>query len=171
AALRLRASLFVAALALAAAAPASGDLTAAQKLFRGKLLASSQVSHSIKVTLKKGGFVDPGVLFADLTGDKKDDAVVLVDSGGSAGAIAMYVFSAGSGNDLKIVYRNQRLYRAQARINPGPVAVYSVGQYKPGDELCCPSEYRETTLKWSAKRGRFGVGSRRTVTAPATTAR
>jgi hypothetical protein len=111
------------------------------------------------------------VLFADLTGDTKEDAVVLVDSGGSAGVIAMYVFSAGTGKDLQIVYRNQRLYRGQARVDPGPVAVYSMPQYQPGDELCCPSEYRETTLKWSAKRGRFGVGSRRTITAPATTAR
>ena len=40
------------------------------------------------------------VLFADLTGEGKDDAVVTVDSGGAAGIVAMYVFSAGPGSDL-----------------------------------------------------------------------
>jgi hypothetical protein len=115
------------------------------------------------VTLKKGGFVSRDVLFADLTGEGKDDAVVTVDSGGSAGVIALYVFSAGSAKNLQIVYRNQRLYRAAAQINPGPALVYLLPQYADGDELCCPSAYRQTDLKWSAAKKRFGVASRRTI--------
>lgn len=103
------------------------------------------------------------ILFGDLTGEGKDDAVVKVDSGGSAGIVAVYVFSAGTGKDLKVVYRNQRLYRGGARLNPGPALVYIVPTYKDGDELCCPSEYRETELKWSASKKRFGVAKRRTV--------
>jgi hypothetical protein len=146
------------------AAPATADLTAGQKFFKEQLLASSAVAHSIKVTLKKGGFVDKAILFADLTGEGKDDAVVLVDSGGGQGIVGLYIFSAGTGKDLKIVYRNQRLYRAGARINPGPALVYSLPQFKTGDELCCPSAYRETELKWNAKTKRFGVAQRRTVT-------
>jgi hypothetical protein len=134
-----------------------------QKLFRDKLLASPEVTHSVKVTLKKGGFVDPEVEFVDLTGDGKEDAVVLVDSGGAAGTIALYVFSSGTGKDLQIVYRNQRLYRALVNVNPGPALAYSVPLYSAGDELCCPSAYRETTLRWSPKRSRFGVARRRTV--------
>jgi hypothetical protein len=98
-----------------------------------------------------------------LTGEGKDDAVVTVDSGGSAGIVALYVFSAGAGKNLKVVYRNQRLYRGAARINPGPAVVYIVPQYTDGDELCCPSAYRETELKWSASKKRFGVAKRRTV--------
>ena len=102
------------------------------------------------------------VMFADLTGEGKDDAVVTVDSGGAAGVIAVYVFSAGTGKDLKVVYRNQRLYRGAARINPGPALVYVLPVFKDGDELCCPSEYRETELKWSAAKKKFGVAKRRT---------
>jgi hypothetical protein len=102
-------------------------------------------------------------MFADLTGEGKDDAVVTVDSGTSAGVIAVYVFSAGTGKNLKVVYRNQRLYRGDARINPGPALVYVLPVFKDGDELCCPSEYRETELKWSAAKKRFGVVKRRTV--------
>lgn len=103
------------------------------------------------------------MLFADLTGEGKDDAVVTVDSGGAQGIVAIYIFSAGSGKDLKIVYRNQRLYRASARINPGPALVYVLPQYKDGDQLCCPSAYGETELKWSAAKKRFGIAKRRTV--------
>ena len=150
-------------LAVVLASTASAKLTPAQKLFTDKLLASDQVARSVKVTLKKGGFVSKEVLFADLTGEGKADAVVTVDSGGAAGVVALYVFSAGSGNDLKVVYRNQGLYRASARINPGPALVYTVPQYKDGDEICCPSAYRETQLKWSATKKKFGVAQRRTV--------
>ena len=138
--------------------------TPAQKLFRDKLLKSDEVSHSIKVTLKKGGFVSRDVLFADITGEGKEDAIVTVDSGGAAGVVALYVFSAGTRTNLKVVYRNQRLYRAMARINSGPSLVYSLPQWDDGDELCCPSSYRETELKWSAERKRFGIAKRRTVT-------
>jgi hypothetical protein len=149
---------------LAVAAPALAAQTKPQKLFRDKLLKSPEVARSVKTTLKKGGFVDKAILFADLTGEGKDDAIVTVNSGGSAGRIALYVFSAGTGTDLKIAYRNQRLYRAEARVNPGPELVYSVPRWKDGDELCCPSEYAETTLKWSTKRKKFGVAGRRTIT-------
>ena len=147
-------------------ATAVGKPTAGQKFFKDKLLASKSVAHSVKVTLKKGGFVDSRILFADLTGEGKDDAVVMVDSGGASGIVALYVFSSGTGTDLQIVYRNQRLYRGDARINPGPSLVYLQPQWKDGEELCCPSAYRETTLKWSTKTKRFGVARRRTVTAP-----
>jgi hypothetical protein len=103
------------------------------------------------------------VLFADLTGEGKDDAVITVDSGGASAIVALYVFSAGTGKDLKVVYRNQRMYRGGARIHPGPALVYVLPQFQDGDELCCPSAYRETELKWSAAKKRFGVAKRRTV--------
>ena len=103
------------------------------------------------------------MLFGDLTGEGKEDAVVTVDSGGSAGIVAVYVFSAGSGKNLDVVYRNQRLYRGQARMNPGPALVYGVPLYADGDELCCPAAYRETELKWNPKTKRFGVARRRTI--------
>lgn len=107
--------------------------------------------------------MDRAIVFTDLTGEGKDDAVVTVHSGGSAGRIALYVFSAGTGTDLKIAYRNQRLYRAEARVASGPQLVYSVPMYDAGDDVCCPSAFRETALKWSASKKKFGVASRRTV--------
>ena len=150
---------------LALAAPASAAQTPAQKLFRSKLLASGAVAKSVKVTLKKGGYVDRRILFDDLTGEGKDDAVVMVHSGGSAGRIALYVFSAGTGRDLKIVYRNQRLYRARVRLREPDQFVYSVPRWAAGDPLCCPGSFRETALGWRAESRRFVVTERRTADA------
>lgn len=162
----MRRALVIGALAcLASAAPAEAAQTPAQKLFRTKLLASSAVAKSVKVTLKKGGFVDRRILFDDLTGEGKDDAVVMVHSGGSAGRIALYVFSAGTGRDLKIVYRNQRLYRARARLRAPDQFVYSIPRYAAGDPLCCPSSFRETALGWRTRDKRFVVTDRRTADA------
>ena len=148
---------------LAGAVSASAALTPPQRLFREQLLDSSLVARSVKVTLKKGGFVDRRILFSDLTGEGKDDAVVMVHSGGSAGRIALYVFSAGAGRDLKIVYRNQRLFRARVMLRDPAQLVYRVPRYAAGDALCCPSSYRETALGWRAESRRFVVTDRRTV--------
>lgn len=169
---RLAAVALAAALcAPAAAAPAPADAreTAAQRFFREQLLETRGVSRDVKTRLRKGGFVDRRILFRDLTGEGRADAVVLVHSGGSAGRIALYVFSAGTGEELRVVYRNQRLYRASARVRRArtrgalPELVYRVPLYDAGDELCCPSAERETALRWSPRRERFGVVGRRTI--------
>lgn len=153
-----------AAVLLLPAAPAPARPTAAQKLFRDKLLADRSVSRDVKTRLRKGGFVDRRVIFADLTGEGRSDAVVLVHSGGSAGRIALYVFSAGEGDDLEIVYRNQRLYRVRARVPRGGSSLfYRTPVYEPGDELCCPVADRETELRWDERRKRFRVAGRRTI--------
>ena len=148
--------------ALLAAPAASAEQTAAQKLFRDKLLEHDSVSRDVKTRLRKGGFVDRNVVFRDLTGEGKADAVVSVHSGGSAGRIALFVFSAGRGDDLKLVYRNQRLYRAQVRVAASSI-FYTVPLYETGDELCCPERTRETELVWRTDRSRFVVARRTTM--------
>ena len=156
--------LFAIAMGLAATA-ASAELTEAQRLFRDKLLDDRAVSRDVKTRLRKGGFVDRRIIFTDLTGDGRSDAVVTVHSGGSAGRIALYVFSAGDdGEDLGIVYRNQRLYRVSARVpRSSGRLVYRVPVYEAGDELCCPSAERETELRWDERARRFRVADRRTI--------
>lgn len=140
---------------------AAGRPSQAQELFRERLLEARGVSRDVRTRLRKGGFVDRRVVFADVTGEGRSDAVVLVHSGGSAGRIALYVFSAGDGEDLRIVYRNQRLYRATARVRGGNV-IYRMPAYEPGDDLCCPTAERETELRWDGRRERFRVADRRT---------
>src|SRR5688500_1793364 len=116
-------------LVVAPAVPAGAEETRAQKLFRNRLLNDRGVSTDVKRVLRNGGFVDRDIRFGDVTGDGKSDALVLVNQGGSSGRIAVYVFSShrprsddgGGGDELRIRYKAQRLYRAGARLmQPGP---------------------------------------------------
>ena len=155
------------------AAPATAEQTRPQKLFRERLLNDRNVSAEIKRVLRHGGFVDRDIRFGDLTGDGKSDAVVLVNEGGSAGRIALYVYSShrtgqghgGGGGDLRILYKNQNLYRARASLKrvsaerPQGAVVYSTPVYDPGDELNDPGARRIVEVRWRPRRLRFGVES------------
>ena len=160
------------------ALPAAADQTEAQKLFRKRLLNDREVKPEIKQVLRNGGFVDRDIRFGDLTGDGKSDALVLVNEGGSAGRIALYVYSShrmrdddggGGGDELHIRYKAQNLYRARARLKrPGAkrrngAVVYSTPVYDPGDELNDPGAREVVEVRWRPRRSRFGVESRRTV--------
>jgi hypothetical protein len=171
----------VAVLALVAvpATPAAAEQTRAQKLFRGFLLDDAGVSKEVKQVLRKGGggFVDRNIRFPDLTGDGRDDAVVLVNQGGTAGRIAVYIFSShrkrrddgASGNELRIQHKNQNLFRARASVKrmsgdrPHGAVVYSTPVYDPGDELSNPGARRVVEVRWRPRRTRFGIADRRTV--------
>jgi hypothetical protein len=154
---------------LAATAPARAEPTPSQKFFTERLLADSRTSKAIKDLLRDGGgFVDGSVVFRDLTRDKRDDAVVRVHSGGAAGVVAVYVFSTDtrrSGAGLRAVFRSQRLLRASTQVSKG-VMSYRTANYAPADELCCPSQLIETSLRWISKTRSFRIGRRRTLTPP-----
>jgi len=162
---------------LVPAGPAPAEQTQAQKTFRKLLLRDRNVSAEVKQALRNGGFVDRDVRFGDLTGDTRDDAVVLVNQGGSAGRIAVFVFSShrnrrsdgGGGSELRIRYKNQRLYRARASLRgmgderPNGALVVSTPVYDAGDELGDPGARRVVEVRWRPRRSRFGVASTRTV--------
>src|SRR3954468_2221594 len=66
-----------------------------QELFRDVLLKDADTTSGVKRLLRtNAGFVSPTPLFADLTGDGKSDAVVTVENGGAAGAVAAHVLTA-----------------------------------------------------------------------------
>jgi len=161
----------------APALPAAAEQTPGQKLFRKRLLNDRGVKPEIKRVLRNGGFVDRDIRFGDLTGDGKSDALVLVNEGGSAGRIALYVYSShpprnddgGGGDELRIRYKNQNLYRARAKLKqtsakrPNGAVVYKTPVYDPGDELNDPGAMEVVEVRWRPRRSRFGVHSRRTV--------
>lgn len=150
------------------AAPASAQKTQSQTFFEQRLLADGLTSAPIKTLLRSGGgFVDRGVVFRDLTGDKRDDAVVRVQSGGAAGVVAVYVFSTANrkGAKLRAVFRSQSLMRASTRVIKG-VLSYRTSRYDPGDELCCPARLTQSTLAWDADERRMRVSERVTFTPP-----
>jgi hypothetical protein len=159
------------------AAPAAADQTAAQKLFRKRLLNDRTVSKEVKRVLRNGGFVDRDIRFGDLTGDGKSDALILVNEGGSGGRIALYVYSShkprsgdgGGGDELRIRFRRQSLYRARASLKrasanrPHGAIVFKTPVYDPGDELSDPGATRVSEVRWRPRRNGFRVTETRTV--------
>jgi hypothetical protein len=158
--------LAAAGLALAAPAPALAEQSATQRFFSQRLQADKDTSSEIKDLLRtRQGFVDRTVAFKDLTGDDRADAVVRVQSGGAAGAVALYVFSTDTGaknSGLKAVFRSEELRRAQTRIRDG-VLRYRSARPEPGDELCCPTAVAESRLRWRDKLHKFTVAERREI--------
>jgi hypothetical protein len=133
------------------AAPATAQEP--QALFKKALLADAKTSKDVRSMLSSGrGFVEPAPVFADVTGDGKADALVRVMSGGAAGAVAVYVFSTDGtkSSKLRVVMRNQRLYRTTVRVNDAHNLVVRVPVYAAGDSLCCPSRARDRTYAWVA---------------------
>jgi hypothetical protein len=152
----VQAALAVLALAGTAGLLLAGGSTAqpskSQQLFRKTLLDDARTTAGIKRLLRDdGGFVAPEIEFADLTGDGRSDAVVLVDTGGAGGAVGLYVFSThGKAADsaLRAVYRSQSLYRASAEISAGTL-ILRTPHFGAGDDLCCPKMVVERVYAWS----------------------
>lgn len=149
---------------------AIAEPTPSQRFFADRLLAHPDVADRVKDLLRSGGgFVDRRTTFRDLTGDGKDDAVVRVQSGGAAGAIAVYVLSTDTkeqSTELQPVFRSEKLVRASAAISDTGAVTYRYARYSPGDELCCPARVGETTLRWVPAEKRFRVSARRVMPGP-----
>jgi hypothetical protein len=141
----------VAVLVTSAGSPAAP--TKSQEFFQKTLVADAKTTSAVKTLLsQRGGFVAPEVVFSDLTGDGRSDAVVLVETGGVAGAVAVYVFSTDgepATSDLRAVYRSQRLYRASVTAS-GANLIVRTARFAAGDDVCCPVRIVERVYTWSA---------------------
>jgi len=97
-----------------------------------------------------GKLVASEVLFADLTGDGVEEAVVPADSGGTLGDMAFVVLTP-DGAGVKLLLRESPQGADAAglavRIEGGKLIVT---QPVPGpdDPECCPTQLRETTYEW-----------------------
>ena len=164
----MRRALAVAFVALATAAPAGGQTATtegAQALFTRLIREDPATSATVRDALtRRSAFVASDVGFADLTGDGKQDAIAAVESGGAAGAVAIYVFSVDGAADgrLRAIYRSQKLYRALVRTD-GATLLLRTPAYAAGDEVCCPGQMLERTLTWSGTAQRLVLRSTRRV--------
>jgi hypothetical protein len=165
------AALAAAVVAAAVAVPlATAEPTRSQQFFRDRLLASENVADHVKDLLRSGGFVEEGIVFRELTGDGKDDAVLRVHSGGAPGIVAVYVLSTDTkpaGSELEPVFSSERLVRASTAVSVDGVVSYRYARYRLGNELCCPHEVGEATLRWDDAGKRFRVASRKIQPGPA----
>jgi hypothetical protein len=170
--MRLAAPVALACIGLLANVPASArdaprDQQTPQALFRTVLLADAGTASGVKRLLRtNAGFVSPTPVFADLTGDGKSDAVVTVENGGAAGAVAAYVLTAEGSDkgDLRVAFRTQSLYQGRVRVS-GPTVTVILAQYVRGADVCCSPRAVERDYAWDAAKKTFTRRATRTVTA------
>jgi hypothetical protein len=139
--------------ALLLSAGSSAAPSESQKLFEKTLLDDPKTTSAVKQLLTGGGgFVAPEIVFSDITGDGRSDALVLVENGGVAGAVAFYVFSTdgeAADSPLRAVFRSQRLWRAG--VEPaGTTLKLRTPKYAEGDDVCCPAKIAQREYTWSA---------------------
>jgi hypothetical protein len=96
-----------------------------------------------------GGEVDPNaILYADLTEDDIEDAVVPVSSGGEGGNIAVFVFGYVDGELHQLLQVTPESPPINAAIRDGQLSLEEP-VFAEGDPMCCPSQIRTTTYRWS----------------------
>ena len=148
------------------AAAGQGQDASPQALFRDVLLKDTNTASGVERLLRtNAGFVSPTPVFADLTGDGKSDAVVTVENGGAAGAVAAYVLTAegSSSGALRVAFRSQALYQGRVRVT-GTTLTVIVPVYAHGDDVCCARHATERDYAWDAAKKTFTRRATRTVT-------
>jgi hypothetical protein len=117
------------------------------------------------VTATGGQYIASSVIYADLTADGIEDAVVPIASGGTMGDVAYVVLTADGGGV-------KALPLEKGTTSSGGVAVTVEGGniidtrpvYGPSDPNCCPSKLKKTTYHWSGSK--FEEASSETVDNP-----
>jgi hypothetical protein len=99
-----------------------------------------------------GELLPEETLFADLTGDGANEAVVPISSGGSGGNVAYAVLGYRDGNLEKIleVKPEPEAGRVTMAVEEG-VLVETQPVYGPEDPLCCPSQLQHTYYRWDGE--------------------
>jgi hypothetical protein len=145
-------------LALSAATAAAQSTppaqTQAQALFEDLIVKDARTTAGVRQLLQSdAGFVGAQPTFADLTGDRRMDAIVQVRMPGAAGTVAVFVFSSDGtrANRLRAVFRSQALYRARTRIDAGPSLAVVRTDWAKGDRLCCTTATTERHYAWDER--------------------
>ncbi len=124
----------------------------------------SQVA-AVKALLQDSGgrLVAQQIIFADLTGDGVDEAVVPISSGGTGGTIAYAVFGYRGGDLKELLEVKPAAGRVTVAVQDG-VLVDTEPLYAPEDPLCCPSQLHHTFYRWNGSK--LVVDHEETETAP-----
>lgn len=90
------------------------------------------------------------VQYNDLTGDGKDEALVLVRMEGSGAYLDYYIYALENGQPVKLF---ERTGVSQGHVIAGEMPnsfVETTAVYAPGDPNCCPSQLQRTVYTWAA---------------------
>lgn len=94
-----------------------------------------------------GTVAEDEIVFADLSGDGKEEAVVPVTSGGTMGVFEVYVLSPQGSAVKQILRFNPGTGKLVAQIQDG-LLVITEPVYGPDDPNCCPGKLKKTTFRW-----------------------
>lgn len=101
------------------------------------------------------GRLDPStIVYGDVTGDLREEALVPISSAGTLGNIAYLVFTPRSGDASLVLTRTLDRSSAgglQLTIEDGTL-LETTAVYRPEDPLCCPSALRRTTFQWDGSK-------------------
>ena len=110
-----------------------------------------------------GHLLSQEIIFADLTGDGADEAVVPISSGGSGGNVAYAVFGYIGGDLEELLVVKPEAGRVTVAAEDG-MLVETQPVYAPEDPFCCPSQLRHTYYGWDGSE--FVVDHEETETVP-----
>ena len=101
------------------------------------------------------GRIEPStIVYGDVTGDLREEALVPESSGGTLGNVAYLVFTASGSNASLVLTRTPDRGNAgglKMTIEDG-VLIESAAEFGPSDPLCCPSVTRRTSFRWDGSK-------------------
>lgn len=122
----------------------------------------SGAPYAVDLINRSGGGEVPRerVRYVDLTGDGGEEAVVVVESGGTMGDIGVGIYRLERGAPELTFFR-----KLAGRVEVREQAVVLIeGVPAAGDPACCPSQLRETTIAW--RDGKFAETGQKVVDNP-----
>lgn len=131
------------------AATASTTLTAtapadAQAIRRADFTSVGIVGELSDRAGAAGEVAPERVHFEDLTGDGAEEAVVILESGGTLGDLGAGIYQAVNGEPVLAFFASAG---GHVEVRAGAM-VTQEGVYAAGDAECCPSQLRELSYGW-----------------------
>ena len=130
--------------------PAPDDAQAIRNVDVTKL---AEVQNALR-QLNSGAIAKDEVLFKDVTGDRREEAVVPITSQGTLGNLAYLVYTLKSGTPSLILTRGLSGGNAgglAVEVEDGTL-VETTPEFGPEDPFCCPSFVNRTTFRWDGSK-------------------
>ncbi|MEX2245474.1 MAG: hypothetical protein WEC75_02210 [Dehalococcoidia bacterium] len=96
----------------------------------------------------QGQYVQQDVIYADLTGDDYEEAIVPISTGGTQGVVAYMVFTPSGDSARRILTQMPEGGGVSVDVVDGKL-VETAPVPGPDDPECCPSMLRVTTFDWN----------------------
>jgi len=137
---------------VAGTVPAGPTATAVPDAIRRLDLQGAAVVQQL-VRDTGGQFVPRDVIYADVTGDGIEEAIVPIASGGSQGDLAVIVLAPGDGGATTVLasIRPSSAGGITAEVADGKL-VTTEPRPGPDDPECCPSTLQRTTYAWDGSK-------------------